>query len=115
MDTLLGETHATHQPVAVYRANGYYRRTNGTRGSWVQFESVAIIVSCNHCEYIRSALSPENAETLVYTHLRSIHPDMIIEQAWSETFGGLLECDLDTSSSVRSVVKKSRRSTTNKS
>ena len=84
----------SEQPVSVYKARGFYRRKQNERGQWVALEEMALIVQCNcfiipntPCEYIRTALSLENAETLVYAHLRSVHPDKVEEQAWSETLG----------------------------
>ena len=59
---------------------------------------VSLVVRCNcslpdgsDCEFVVAVHSPENAETMSYTHLRTAHPDRLLEEAWSETVGRLIE------------------------
>lgn len=78
-------------PVSVYKGSGFYR---GDR--WFNCGQLSTIVSCNldlptdqPCEFVTVALSQENAETLVYAHLRTCHPEAVRDQIWSETVGRL--------------------------
>jgi hypothetical protein len=75
-----------NEPVSIYKGSGFYRK-----GRRIQLEKLSYIVQCkcelpdgDTCEYVMTALSAENANTIARMHVRTVHPERLADHLWLE-------------------------------